>query len=53
MSDNWEPQDPLFKQGQPNKEEVDRRLEEIRKAVTQSANEAQQRIKRVVDKASD
>ena len=53
MSDNWEPKDPLFKQGQPNKEEVDKRLEEIRKAVTQSATEAQQRIKRVVDKAGN
>ncbi len=53
MSDNWEPQDPLFKQGQPNKEEIDKRVEEIRKAFTQSANEAQQRIRKVVDKASD
>ncbi len=53
MSNNWDPQDPLFKQGQPNREEIDKRLEEIRKAFTQSANEAQQRIRRVVDKASD
>lgn len=53
MNDNREPQDPLFKQGQPSKEEIDKRLEEIRKAFSQSANEAQQRIRRVVDKAGD
>ncbi len=53
MSDNWEPQDPLFKQGQPNREEIDKRLEEVKKVFSQSANEAQQRIKRVVDKAGN
>ena len=53
MSDNWEPQDPLFKGGQPNREEIDKRLEEVRKVFTQGANEAQQRIKRVVDKAGN
>lgn len=53
MSDNRDPQDPLFKQGQPNREEIDKRLEEVKKAFTQSAGEAQQRIKRVVDKAGN
>jgi hypothetical protein len=42
--------------GQPNwagNEELEKRLEDIRRIVTQGASEAQQRIKRVVDKASD
>ncbi len=36
-----------------SQEEVEKRLEEVRRLVSQGANEAQQRIKRVVDKASD
>ena len=53
MGDEWEhnPQ-PEPGTGQPNQDEVDKRLEDIKRSVTQGANEAQQRIKRVIDKAS-
>src|SRR3989442_6264152 len=52
MGDEWEqnPQ-PEPGTGQPNQDEIDKRLEEIKRTVTQGANEAQQRIKRVIDKA--
>lgn len=45
--------------GEPNSnqqfppEDLDKRIEDIRRIVVQGANEAQQRIKRVVDRASD
>ncbi len=54
MGDEWEqnPQ-PEPGTGQPNQDEIDKRLEEIKRTVTQGANEAQQRIKRVIDKAGD
>src|SRR5437763_4328044 len=53
MGDEWE-QNPRPEPGagQPNQDELDKRLEEIKRTVTQGANEAQQRIKRVIDKAS-
>src|SRR5579884_3245089 len=38
---------------QPNQDDIDKRIEEIKRVVLQGASEAQQRIKRVVDKASD
>lgn len=48
-------QGPNANSGQPgfDQEEIDRRLAEIRRMVSQGASEAQQRIKRVVEKASD
>jgi hypothetical protein len=59
MGDEWEqnpepmPQQPQAQPGtgQPSQDEIDRRLEEIKRSVTQGASEATQRIKRVVDKA--
>src|SRR5581483_10206829 len=57
MSDEYG-QDPDYKyEGQPDpnmsQDSFDKRIEEIRRVVVQGASEAQQRIKRVVDKASD
>ncbi len=53
MGDEWEqgPQ-PEPGWGQPNRDDMDKRLEDIRRTVVQGASEAQQRIKRVVDRAS-
>jgi hypothetical protein len=61
MGDEWEQNSRrYFGQSNPsnqsnplNQEELERRLEEIRQFVTQGANEAQQRIKRVVERAND
>ena len=39
--------------GQPNQDEIDKRIEDIKRAVSQGANEAQLRFKRVVDRASE
>lgn len=50
MADENE-QDP--KLGLPNQEEIDKRIEEIKRAVALGANEAQLRLKRAVSKASD
>ena len=52
MGEEWE-RDPRSTSGQPNQDEIDKRLEEIRRRVAQGANEAQLRLKRVVNKASD
>src|SRR5690349_11429663 len=57
MSDEYG-QDPDYKyEGQPDpnmsQDNFDKRIEDIRRVVVQGATEAQQRIKRVVDKASD
>jgi hypothetical protein len=57
MSDEYG-QDPHYNaEGQPDpnmsQENFDKRIEDIRRVVVQGATEAQQRIKRVVDKASD
>ncbi|GAC1349239.1 MAG: hypothetical protein NVSMB27_20480 [Ktedonobacteraceae bacterium] len=61
MGDEWEqnpepdPQQPQAQPGtsQPGQDEIDRRLEEIKRSVTHGASEATQRIKRVVDKAGE
>jgi hypothetical protein len=51
MGDEWE-QGPQPEPDQPYRDDMDKRLEDIRRTVVQGANEAQQRIKRVVDRAS-
>jgi len=61
MGDEWdqrrytgEPsQQPSNQPNFPSQEELEKRLEEIRQFVVQGASEAQQRIKRVVDKAGE
>ena len=50
MGEEWE-QDPHSASGQPNQDEIDKRLEDIKRKVTKGANEAQTRIKRVFNKA--
>jgi hypothetical protein len=50
MADEKE-QDP--KLGLPNQEEIDKRIEDFKRVVSLGANEAQLRLKKVVDKASD
>ncbi len=54
MGDEWtqEPQPQQPEAGQPGQGDVDKRFEDIRRNVVQGANEAQQRIKRVIDRAS-
>jgi len=44
---------PNPKTGPLKQEELDKRLEEVKRLIVQGASEAQTRIKRVVDKASD
>src|SRR6266487_5255747 len=57
MGDEWkENPQPANGADQPNQDDVgdiDKRLEEIKRTVVQGANEAQQRIRRVVDRASE
>lgn len=56
MADEWESgEDPQIKteQGQPEQDTFEKRLEDIRRRVVQGASEAQQRLKRVVDKAGN
>lgn len=50
MGDEWE-QNPQPGTGTPGQDDIDKRLEEIKRTVVQGANEAQLRIKRVVEKA--
>src|SRR5579859_6986846 len=50
MGDEWA-QEPGS--GQPNQDDLDKRIEEIRRKVIEGTTEAQQRIKRVVEKASE
>src|SRR5436309_9969473 len=50
MADEKE-QDP--KSGLPNQDEIDKRIEDLKRVVAQGANEAQLRLKMVVNKASD
>jgi hypothetical protein len=50
MGDEWG-QDPGS--GQPNQDDLDRRIEEIRRKVIDGTSEAQLRLKRVVDKAGE
>lgn len=51
MADEWE-QGYKGGKGQPNQEDIEKQIAEIRRVVVQGANEAQQRIKQVVDKAN-
>lgn len=51
MGNEWE-QNPDPSTGQTDQDEMDKRLEDIRKKVTQGANEAQVRLKRVFNKAT-
>ncbi len=54
MGDEWEKgPDPVTGSGQPNQDDLDKRIEEIRRKVIEGTSEAQQRIRRVVDKASE
>ena len=50
MGDEWE-QNPSSEQ--PNQDDLDKRIEEIRRKVIEGTSEAQMRIKRVVDKAGE
>src|SRR6266851_3235121 len=52
MGDEWD-QDTGSEPGseQPHQDDLDKRIEDIRRKVIESTSEAQQRIKRVVDKA--
>jgi len=52
MGEEWE-QDPHSAPGQPNQDEIDKRLEDIKRKVTKGASEAQLRIKRAFNKAGD
>src|SRR5258708_12988034 len=52
MADEWE-RGPEAESNQPHQDDIDKRIEDIRRVVVQGANEAQQRIKRVVDKANE
>jgi hypothetical protein len=52
MGDEWRQQPPPDS-GTPGQDDIDKRLEEIKRTVLQGANEAQLRIKRVVEKAND
>lgn len=51
MGDEYQ-QDPN-NTGQPNQDDIDKRVEEIKRVVVKGASEAQERLKRVVSKASD
>jgi len=57
MADEWEqnPPDGGTDQGQPqqNPADLNKRLEDVTRVVVQGASEAQQRIKRVVDRAGE
>jgi hypothetical protein len=50
MGDEWE-QNPASEQ--PNQDDLDKRIEEIRRKVIEGTSEAQLRIKRAVDKAGE
>src|SRR4051794_13724401 len=52
MGEEWE-QDPHSEPGQPNQDEIDKRLEDIKRKVTKGASEAQLRLKRAFNKAGD
>jgi hypothetical protein len=54
MADEWESgPDAGARNNQPHQEDIEKRIEELTRTVVQGANEAQQRIKRVVDKANE
>src|SRR5260370_18190826 len=50
MGEEWE-EDPHSASDQPNQDEIDKRLEDIKRKVTKGAGEAQERIKRAFNKA--
>jgi hypothetical protein len=52
MGNEWE-QDPQPGAGQPNQDDRDKRIEDIKRTLYQGANEAQTRIKRVAEKATE
>ena len=52
MGDEWE-QEPKTETGQPHVDDLDKRIDELKRTLIQGANEAQQRLKRVVDKANE
>jgi len=56
MGNEWE-QDPQPQSqpgtGQPNQDDIDKRIEDIKRTLYQGANEAQTRIKRVAEKATE
>lgn len=52
MGEEWE-QDPRKNSGQPDQDNIDKRIEDIRRRVTEGAGEAQVRLKRIFNKASD
>jgi hypothetical protein len=52
MGDEYQ-QDPDNTTGQPHQDDIDKRVEEIKRVVVKGASEAQERLKRVVSKASD
>src|SRR5437868_14631692 len=54
MGDEWEQDNGSEPgSGQPNEDDLDKRIEEIRRKVIEGTSEAQLRIKRVVDKAGE
>src|SRR2546421_7028292 len=56
MGNEWE-QDPQPQSqpgtGQPNQDDIDKRIEDLKRTLVQGANEAQTRIKRVAEKATE
>lgn len=50
MGDEWQ-QNPGAGPEQPGQDNIDKRIEDIKRLVVQGTNEAQQRLRRVVDKA--
>ena len=50
MGDEWD-HNPASEQ--PNQDDLDKRIEEIRRKVIEGTGEAQMRLKRVVDKAGE
>ncbi|GHO87979.1 hypothetical protein [Dictyobacter formicarum] len=52
MGDQWD-QNPNNNMRGPSQDDIDRQLKEIKRVVVQGANEAQVRLKRVMDKAGD
>src|SRR5438477_9962774 len=56
MGDEWEKDHQLPPNpgtGQPNQDDIDNRIEDIRRTLVQGATEAQQRFKRVAERASE
>ncbi|TMC87971.1 MAG: hypothetical protein E6J22_16540, partial [Chloroflexi bacterium] len=56
MGDEWEKDHQLPPNpgtGQPNQDDIDKRIEDIRRTLVQGATEAQQRFKRVAERASE